>query len=228
MRKLNGMMMVPNQDPDEYLTEVLQLRNQLEYTAQSFTEIRILDLPLEGLSDTYGPIRFAVERNPEGLLKEIKTTIRNMYTNRVAHGSGLTFSRGNGRESAMAASSGFKGSFDYSNKPGHKSSSDSNFCERMVRNHYLHDSAGCRAQQQQRDNVGAGRNTRGNNDHNNGKSHRCGNASNTGRANTTVTANDTSLSPTAIASAPPAPVIALLAPVSSQPAPAPYKAIAPP
>ena len=44
MRKLNGMVMIPNQEPDESLTEVVQQRNELEHMGESFTEARILDV----------------------------------------------------------------------------------------------------------------------------------------------------------------------------------------
>ena len=93
MRKLNGMTMRPNQDPDEYLTEVFQQRDQLEHIAESFAEACILDIILEGLSDEYEPIRFAAERDPEISLKEIEITRRNMYAHRVAGGDGSTVSR---------------------------------------------------------------------------------------------------------------------------------------
>ena len=56
MRKLDSMAMTPHQDPDEYLTEVFQQRDELEYIGESFTEARILDITLEGLSDEYEPI----------------------------------------------------------------------------------------------------------------------------------------------------------------------------
>ena len=120
MRKLNGMTMTPNQHPDEYLTQVFQQRDELEHISETFTEARILDIILEGLSDEYEPIRFVAERDPEISLKEIEITMRNMYANRITRGDGSTFSREKGRESAMTASSGFKGSCDYCSKPGRK------------------------------------------------------------------------------------------------------------
>ena len=52
-----------NQDPDEYLTEVIQQRDELEHICESFTEARILDIILESLSDEYELIRFAAERD---------------------------------------------------------------------------------------------------------------------------------------------------------------------
>ena len=91
--KLNGMTMRPNQDPDEYLTEVFQQRDELEHIGESFTEPRILDIILEGLSNEYEPIRFAAERDPEISLKEIQITMGNMYANRVARDDGSTFLR---------------------------------------------------------------------------------------------------------------------------------------
>ena len=69
MHKLDGMVMGPNQDPEEYLTEVFQQRDELEHIGESFTEACILDLILEGRSDEYDPIRFATERDSEILLK---------------------------------------------------------------------------------------------------------------------------------------------------------------
>ena len=37
MCKMNGMTMRPNQDPDEYLTEVFQQRDELEHIGESYT-----------------------------------------------------------------------------------------------------------------------------------------------------------------------------------------------
>ncbi|CAM9942141.1 unnamed protein product, partial [Ascophyllum nodosum] len=120
MRKLNGMTMTPNQDPDESLAQVFQQRDELEHIGETFTKARMLDIILEGLSDEYESIRFAAERDPEISLEEIKITMRNMYANRVARGDGSTFSREKERQSAMTAALGFKGSCDYCSKPGHK------------------------------------------------------------------------------------------------------------
>ena len=55
--------MRPNQDPDEHLTEVFQQRDELKHIGESFTEARILNTILEGLSDEYEPVRFATERD---------------------------------------------------------------------------------------------------------------------------------------------------------------------
>ena len=41
MGKLKGMIMRPNQDPDEYLTEIFQQRDELEGIDESLTEARI-------------------------------------------------------------------------------------------------------------------------------------------------------------------------------------------
>ena len=51
MSKLNGMVMMPNRDPDKYLTEAFQQQDKLEHTGESFRQARILDLILEDLGD---------------------------------------------------------------------------------------------------------------------------------------------------------------------------------
>ena len=61
VRKLNGMVMMPNQDPHEYLIKVFKQWYELEYIGESLTEVRILYLLLKGLSDNYEPIRFAAK-----------------------------------------------------------------------------------------------------------------------------------------------------------------------
>ena len=109
------MVMMSNQEPDEYLTKVLQQRDELEHIGKSFTEARILDFILEGLSDEYKPVRFVAERDPKTLLKEIEITMRNMHANRVTRGGTSNFLREKRRESAMTASSGFNGSCDVCN-----------------------------------------------------------------------------------------------------------------
>ena len=56
----NGMVMMSNQDPDEYRTKVIQEGGELEHIGESFTKARISYLILEGLSDAYEPARLAV------------------------------------------------------------------------------------------------------------------------------------------------------------------------
>ena len=51
------------------LTQVSQQRDELEHIGGTFTEARILDITLEGLSDEYETISFAAERDPEISLK---------------------------------------------------------------------------------------------------------------------------------------------------------------
>ena len=53
MRELNTIVIMRNQDPDEYLTEIFQQQDKLEYVVETFTEARILDLILESLSDNF-------------------------------------------------------------------------------------------------------------------------------------------------------------------------------
>ena len=50
IREPNAMVRMPKQNPDEYITEVFQQRDELEYIDESFTKTRILSLILEGLS----------------------------------------------------------------------------------------------------------------------------------------------------------------------------------
>ena len=69
MRKLNGMAMTPNQDPDEYVAQIFQQPNELEHIVESCMEAHILDIILEGLSNEHKPIQFAAERDPEVSLK---------------------------------------------------------------------------------------------------------------------------------------------------------------
>ena len=91
MHKLNGMTMTRNQDPDQYLTQVFQQRDELEHIGETFTEARMLDIILEDLSDEYEPIRFAAEQDPEISLKTNGIKMRKMYANRVARGDGSAF-----------------------------------------------------------------------------------------------------------------------------------------
>ena len=93
-----------------------------------------------------------------------------MYANHVARGDGSMSLRRQGRESAMTASSGFKGTCDYCSKPGHNQAQRFKLCEAGVEllpssgtgrsgwvslhNTHLHDNTDCRAQQQQRSNDG--------------------------------------------------------------------------
>ena len=69
MRKLNGMIMRPNQDPDKYLTEVFLQRDEFKHISEIFTEAGILDLTLEGPSDKCESIIFTGERDSETSLK---------------------------------------------------------------------------------------------------------------------------------------------------------------
>ena len=61
--------MITYEDPDENLTQVFQRRDEAEHIGDSFTEARILDLILKGVSDAYEPIRFAAEQDPKISLK---------------------------------------------------------------------------------------------------------------------------------------------------------------
>ena len=65
--------------------------------------------------------------------------MRDMYASRVECDDSSTFSCRKGHESVITASSGFKGSCDYCNKPGHKQAQCvSNFCASLAGDLYLH------------------------------------------------------------------------------------------
>ena len=146
-----------------------------------------------------------------------------MFPNRVAHGDGSTFSREKRYQSAMMASSGFKGSCDNYSKPGHKeaqcfkylyesgggplhSSGAGRSSRCSLHNTHLHDNVDCHAQKQQRGN-GSGYNS-GNNNSGIGNRRRYDDDSNTSRANTSVTLNGTS-----------SPIVTALIPAAALPAP---------
>lgn len=71
MHQLGSKIMSPNQDLDHYITKVYELRDKLKHIGESFSEARIMDLILEGLTDDYQQIRFAVERDPDISFKQI-------------------------------------------------------------------------------------------------------------------------------------------------------------
>ena len=68
MSELNGMTMSPNQDPDEYLTEVFSSGMSSSHRRELYSGAHLGIIP-EGLSDEYEPILFAAERDPEISLK---------------------------------------------------------------------------------------------------------------------------------------------------------------
>ena len=68
MRKLNGMDIISNEDPDEYLAEVFQQRDELKHIGAN-AEASILNLILEGPSGEYEPIMFTAERDSKISLK---------------------------------------------------------------------------------------------------------------------------------------------------------------
>lgn len=94
MRQFDSKIMSPKQDPDQYMKEVHQLRDEVEHIGETFSETRIMYLILEGLTDDYEQIRFAAERDPDISLKEIEVTIRNMYVDRMARGAARRHAEG--------------------------------------------------------------------------------------------------------------------------------------
>ena len=224
MRKLTGMVMRPNQDLDEYLTEVFQQRDELEHISESCTEAHIFSFILQHLSGEYDPVRFTAERDPEISPKEIGNTMRNMYANRVTRGDDWMFPRGKGRNSAMTASSGMKESCNFCNKSGLKKVQCSKFlressgeplpstgvgrsswCSCITRTLTTTTTAAPSSTSVAM--TGGGGYTRSNNNSGNDNRHRHGGDFNSGRVSTAVTANGMS-SPTVIAPASAAPVTA--------------------
>ena len=63
--KLKGMVMIPDQDPDEKITQVFQQQDEFEHIGESFTEARILYLILEGLQTSTSPS----DSSPSGTLR---------------------------------------------------------------------------------------------------------------------------------------------------------------
>ena len=89
MRKLNGMVVMPNQDPDECLTEGFQQRDKVEHIGESLLGARILDLILEAQRR----VRTHQIRHRAGPRDLAKTDRYHnaQNANRVVRGSGSTF-----------------------------------------------------------------------------------------------------------------------------------------
>lgn len=51
VHQLDVKIMSPNQDRDQYITEVYQLRDELEYIGESFSQVCVMSLTLEGLTN---------------------------------------------------------------------------------------------------------------------------------------------------------------------------------
>ena len=64
----------------------------------------------------------AAERDAEVPLKSVENLVRNIYAKGVARDGGSIFSQLKGRGSAVMASCGFRGSWDFCYKPDHKGS----------------------------------------------------------------------------------------------------------
>lgn len=59
----------PNQDPDEYLTEVDQLHDEFQYIGENVPEPRIMNIFLEGLTKDYGQIQCFRRDRPRHVLE---------------------------------------------------------------------------------------------------------------------------------------------------------------
>ena len=101
IRQLDNLKMSPGRDPDEFLTKMFELRDQLVYIGEPISDDR-LDIVIEGLTDDYDRVKYDGERDPELSISDIEVTLRNMYSNRVARN--VSGNKGFcGRESAMIA-----------------------------------------------------------------------------------------------------------------------------
>ncbi|CAM9968340.1 unnamed protein product, partial [Sphacelaria rigidula] len=94
--------MSAGQDPDEVLTKIFELRDQLVYMGEPISDETLTDIVVEGLTDDYDRVKYDAERGPDLSISDIEVTLRNMYANRLARG--ILGNKGlRGRESAMVA-----------------------------------------------------------------------------------------------------------------------------
>lgn len=101
-KKLMSMTMDDDQDPDTFLQDLSELRDELREMGTIFNDNQILDIILQRLPDLYSGIKYEAETKDDFDLEHAMYTMRNLYANRKALGG---FSRSaKGRSSAMVAS----------------------------------------------------------------------------------------------------------------------------
>ena len=64
IRQLDNLKMSPRQDPDEFLTKMSELRDQLVYMGEPISDDRLTDIVVEGLTDDYDRVKYDAERTP--------------------------------------------------------------------------------------------------------------------------------------------------------------------
>ncbi|CAM9980923.1 unnamed protein product, partial [Sphacelaria rigidula] len=103
MRQLDNLTMSQGEDPDVFLSNIYQIKDELNNMNESVSDERLTDIIIEGLADDYSQIKYDAERDPDLSLSQIESTMRNSYVNRLARGKSAR--KPVGRESAMYASS---------------------------------------------------------------------------------------------------------------------------
>ncbi|CAM9992874.1 unnamed protein product, partial [Sphacelaria rigidula] len=101
MQQLDTMTMSPGQDPDVFLAKLFQPGDELVHVGEPISDERLTGIIVDGLISEYGRIKSNAERDPEFSIGEIKSTLRNMYANRLARKA--TASRSHGRDSSTLA-----------------------------------------------------------------------------------------------------------------------------
>ncbi|CAM9542979.1 unnamed protein product, partial [Sphacelaria rigidula] len=84
MRQLDTMTMSPGQDPDVFLAQVFQLRDELVHIGEPISDERLTNIIVKDLTSEYGQIKYNAERDPDFGIGEIESTLRNMYAKRLA------------------------------------------------------------------------------------------------------------------------------------------------
>ncbi|CAM9463687.1 unnamed protein product, partial [Sphacelaria rigidula] len=83
MRQLDTMTMSPGQDPDVFLARLFQLRDELVHIGESISDERLTDKIVEGLTSEYRQVKYNAGRDPDLSIRDIETTLRNMYASRL-------------------------------------------------------------------------------------------------------------------------------------------------
>lgn len=84
MRQLGNITMPQEQHPDVFLEQVYQLRDELVHMGEVISEERLTGMVIEGTIGDYDQIKYNTERDPDFSIADIESTMRNMYSNRMA------------------------------------------------------------------------------------------------------------------------------------------------
>ena len=108
------MKMENDQDPDSYLNDMAELRDELEALGTTYNDNQIPADILDGLLETYSGIKYEADTRNGFDLERAKYTMRNMYSIRGDRSSQPS----KDRSSAMVAATAVK-SFSFCNRKGH-------------------------------------------------------------------------------------------------------------